>query len=166
MQPGHALIVKKNGVISEVPYIKQKKSTPCSFERIYFSRGTDRDIYLERKKLGEQLTKTVLKSVHYDYKNTVFSFVPNTAESAFYGLVEGVTAYLDKKKEEQILKLGDKLTQKKVHKILSQKPRVEKTVVKDAKLRTFIADGASRGCLLYTSPSPRDKRQSRMPSSA
>jgi len=145
LQPGHALIVKKNGVISEVPYIKQKKSTPCSFERIYFSRGTDRDIYLERKKLGEQLTKAVLKAVHYDYKNTVFSFVPNTAESAFYGLVEGVTAYLDKKKEEQILKLGNKLTQKKVHKILSQKPRVEKTVVKDAKLRTFIADGASRG---------------------
>ena len=83
LQRGHALIIKRNGTISEVPYIKPRASTPCSFERIYFSRGTDRDIYLERKKLGEQLTKTVLKSVNYDFENTVFSFVPNTAESSF-----------------------------------------------------------------------------------
>ncbi len=145
LQRGHALIIKRNGKVSEVPYIKQTASTPCSFERIYFSRGTDRDIYLERKKLGEQLTKSVLKSVNYDFENTVFSFVPNTAESSFYGLVEGVERCLDTKKKEQILNLGDKLTEKKLSKILAQKPRVEKTVVKDAKLRTFIADGASRG---------------------
>jgi len=145
LQRGHALIIKRNGTVSEVPYIKPNASTPCSFERIYFSRGTDRDIYLERKKLGEQLTKAVLKYVHYDFENTVFSFVPNTAEASFYGLVDGVERCLDKKKKEQILNLGNKLSEKKLAKILAQKPRVEKTVVKDAKLRTFIADDASRG---------------------
>jgi len=127
LKRGHALIIKKNGKITEEPYIKLKPSTPCSFERIYFSRGTDRDIYLERKQLGEQLTESVMKEVNYDFENTVFSFVPNTAESSL------------------ILKLGNKLTPKKLEKILSLQPRVEKTVVKDAKLRTFIADDASRG---------------------
>ena len=145
LKRGHALIIKKSGKIIEEPYIKSKPSTPCSFERIYFSRGTDRDIYLERKQLGEQLTKSVMKEVNYDFENTVFSFVPNTAESSFYGLVDGVYKCLNNKKKEQILKLGDKLTPKKLEKILSLQPRVEKTVVKDAKLRTFIADDASRG---------------------
>ncbi len=145
LKRGHALIVKKNGKIIEEPYIKLKPSTPCSFERIYFSRGTDRDIYLERKQLGEQLTKSVMKEVNYDFENTVFSFVPNTAEASFYGLVDGVYKCLNNKKKEQILKLGNKITPKKLEKILSLQPRVEKTVVKDAKLRTFIADDASRG---------------------
>jgi len=145
LKRGHALIVKKNGKIIEEPYIKLRPSTPCSFERIYFSRGTDRDIYLERKQLGEQLTESVMKEVNYDFENTVFSFVPNTAESSFYGLVDGVYKCLNQKKKEKILKLGDKLSPKKLEKILSLQPRVEKTVVKDAKLRTFIADDASRG---------------------
>ena len=145
LKRGHALIVKKSGKIIEEPYIKLKPSTPCSFERIYFSRGTDRDIYLERKQLGEQLTESVMKEVNYDFENTVFSFVPNTAESSFYGLVDGVYKCLNQKKKEKILKLGNKLTPKKLEKILSLQPRVEKTVVKDAKLRTFIADDASRG---------------------
>ncbi|MEM1122291.1 MAG: amidophosphoribosyltransferase, partial [Bacteroidota bacterium] len=142
---GNALIIKKNGKVSEKKYINRNERTACSFERIYFSRGTDRDIYLERKKLGEQLTKSVLKAVDYDIANTVFSFVPNTAESAFYGLVEGTEKWLNKQKKKQILALGDSIKPKKLAKILAQKVRIEKTVVKDAKLRTFIADDATRG---------------------
>jgi len=142
---GNALIIKKSGKVSEKKYIEKKERTACSFERIYFSRGTDRDIYLERKKLGEQLTKSVLNEVEQDIANTVFSFVPNTAESAFYGLVDGAEKCLNKRKQEQILNLGKDLKPKKLEKILSQKVRIEKTVVKDAKLRTFIADDATRG---------------------
>ena len=144
LQRGHALIIKRNGSLSEKPFIEQNKRTACSFERIYFSRGTDRDIYLERKKLGAQLTDAVMKAVDNDLKNTVFSFVPNTAESAFFGLMEGLEAKANEIKGEKILKLGKKLKPEKLEKILSIKPRVEKIVVKDAKLRTFIADGASR----------------------
>ncbi|MEM6317110.1 MAG: amidophosphoribosyltransferase [Bacteroidota bacterium] len=142
---GNALIIKRNGSVREKKYIEKKVRTACSFERIYFSRGTDRDIYLERKKLGEQLTHSVLKAVDHDIENTVFSFVPNTAESAFYGLVEGMEKCLNQRKQEQILNLGSNLKPKKLEKILAQKVRIEKTVVKDAKLRTFIADDATRG---------------------
>lgn len=142
---GNALIIKKSGKVSEKKYIEKKERTPCSFERIYFSRGTDRDIYLERKKLGEQLTNLVLNEINHDIKNTVFSFVPNTAESAFYGLVDGAEKCLNKRKQEQILNLGKDLKPRKLAKILAQKVRIEKTVVKDAKLRTFIADDATRG---------------------
>lgn len=148
LKPGHALIVKKNGKVSEEEYITPLKQTSCSFERIYFSRGTDRDIYLERKKLGELLAKNVLNSVNRDFKNTVFSFVPNTAESAFYGLMEGVNKCLNQYKMEKIMNLNGSLKEKKVEKILNMTPRVEKVAVKDAKLRTFIADGASRGELV------------------
>ncbi|MEM1121720.1 MAG: amidophosphoribosyltransferase [Bacteroidota bacterium] len=142
---GNALIIKRDGSVKEKKYIEKKVRTACSFERIYFSRGTDRDIYLERKKLGEQLTHSVLKAVDYDIENTVFSFVPNTAESAFYGLVEGMEKCLNQRKQEQILNLGNNIKPKKLEKILAQKVRIEKTVVKDAKLRTFIADDATRG---------------------
>ena len=145
LQRGHALIIKKNGSVNEKSYIEQAPSTPCSFERIYFSRGTDRDIYLERKKLGELLSKSVLKAVNHDFENTVFSFVPNTAEASFYGLADGLEKALNRCKQKEILALGDKLTPKKLQKILAKKTRLEKTVVKDAKLRTFIADDASRG---------------------
>ena len=145
LKRGHALIVKKNGKIREKKYIEQNKRTACSFERIYFSRGTDRDIYLERKRLGKQLTKTVLQAIDYDFRNTVFSFVPNTAESSFYGLVDGLEKCLNKRKQAQILNLGKELKTKKLKKILAQKVRIEKTVVKDAKLRTFIADDVTRG---------------------
>ena len=143
VQRGHALIIKRNGEISEKPFIDQNKRTACSFERIYFSRGTDRDIYLERKKLGAQLADAVMKAVDNDLKNTVFSFVPNTAESAFFGLMEGLEARANEIKKEKLLKLK-KPKPEKIDKILSIKPRVEKIVVKDAKLRTFIADGNSR----------------------
>ncbi|MCP3928240.1 MAG: amidophosphoribosyltransferase [Bacteroidetes bacterium] len=145
LKRGHALIIKKNGAVSEKPFIKQLKRKACSFERIYFSRGTDRDIYLERKKLGETLTDAVLKAINYDFKHTVFSFVPNTAESSFLGLVRGLETKLNEQKKEKILKLGKNLTPKKLEKILSHTLRVEKIAVKDAKLRTFIADDNSRG---------------------
>ncbi len=140
LDPGHALIVKYDGNVSVQPFITSQKVRPCSFERIYFSRGTDRDIYLERKKLGEQLVKPVLEAVNHDFKHTVFSFVPNTAESAFLGLIKGLERELNVVKKEKILELGSDLNAKKLKKILSLTPRVEKIVVKDAKLRTFIAD--------------------------
>lgn len=142
---GKALIIKKGGKVSEKKYIEKLERTACSFERIYFSRGTDRDIYLERKKLGEQLVVPILEAIDYDIKHTVFSFVPNTAESSFYGLVAGLEDYLNKQKQEQIISLGKVIKTKKLEEILSQKIRIEKTVVKDAKLRTFIADDATRG---------------------
>ncbi|MCB0707575.1 MAG: amidophosphoribosyltransferase [Saprospiraceae bacterium] len=145
LPPAHALIIKCNGRVSVDPFIEERERTACSFERIYFSRGTDRDIYLERKKLGEQLSDAVLKSVKYDFRNTVFSFVPNTAESAFYGLVKGLDLRLNAIKQKEILKLGSDIKPKKLDKILAQTTRVEKIVVKDAKLRTFIADDNSRG---------------------
>ncbi len=140
----HALIVKRDGRVSVEAFAERQKSSPCSFERIYFSRGTDRDIYLERKKLGEQLTARVLSAIKHDLKNTVFSFVPNTAETSFYGLIEGMKKELARQKGEKIKALGDKIKPKKLDKILAQQLRIEKIVTKDAKLRTFIADGASR----------------------
>ncbi len=145
---GHALIIKKRGDISEKPYIDQLERKACSFERIYFSRGTDRDIYLERKKLGEQLADAVLEAVDYDFEHTVFSFVPNTAETAFYGLMEGLEKRLNEIKQEKILKMGKDIKPKKLEKILAMKPRIEKIVVKDAKQRTFIADTTSRDAMV------------------
>ncbi|MEM1321360.1 MAG: amidophosphoribosyltransferase [Bacteroidota bacterium] len=148
LQRGHVLIIKRDGQVEEKPYIDQRERMACSFERIYFSRGTDRDIYLERKKLGELLAEQVLQAVNYNFRNTVFSFVPNTAESAFYGLVKGVEDRLNEVKKAQILELGKDIKPKKLEKILEQRARVEKIAVKDAKLRTFIADDASRGDLV------------------
>lgn len=144
---GHAFIIKKDGRIDIKPFTEPRERKACSFERIYFSRGTDRDIYLERKKLGEQLTEAVLDSVEYDFDKTIFSFVPNTAESAFYGLMKGVDKALNRMKEEQILELMAKnnLKPKKIQKILSKTCRVEKIVVKDEKLRTFITADSARG---------------------
>ncbi len=148
IKPGHALIVKRNGKISHKAFIEPLEKRPCSFERIYFSRGTDRDIYLERKKLGALLVKPVLQNVGYDFDNTIFSFVPNTAEVAFYGLVQETERELNVVKREEILALGDKITPKKLDKILSKKYRVEKLAVKDVKLRTFISEGATRDDLV------------------
>ena len=148
LTPGHALIIKRNGKVSEEPYIDQRERRACSFERIYFSRGTDRDIYFERKKLGEQLAKPVLESVNNDFNKTVFSFVPNTAEFAFYGLVAGVEKKLNCIKKEKILNLGDDLKDKKLEKILNMRARVEKVAIKDVKMRTFIADDSSRSDLV------------------
>ncbi len=147
LTPGHALIVKKRGKVEEKPYIEPLERKACSFERIYFSRGNDRDIYLERKKLGYQLAEPVLQAIDYDFNHTVFSFVPNTAETAFYGLIQGLEDRLSGLKEERIMKLCEKkkFKQEKLAKILAMRPRVEKLVVKDAKMRTFIADTTSRG---------------------
>ena len=145
---GHALIMKKDGSINEEKYTKLRKRKACSFERIYFSRGTDRDIYLERKKLGENLAPAVMKAINGDLKNSVFSFVPNTAESAFYGLVKGVEKINQKEITKNILKAKDNLTPEKLEELLSRRPRVEKIVVKDAKLRTFIADTEMRDTLV------------------
>lgn len=141
---GYALIIKKNGTVLEVPFTQQKEKKGCSFERIYFSRGSDRDIYTERKKLGELLAAPVLKAVNYDFENTVFSYVPNTAESAFFGFMEGIEAELDKIKTRQILQLNNQGSTEEITRILQQNARFEKLVVKDEKIRTFIADDASR----------------------
>ncbi len=147
IKPGHALIIKKNGHVSEVPCKDQLPLSPCSFERIYFSRGTDRDIYLERKKLGELLTERILKSVNNDIENTIFSFIPNTAEVAFYGMIKGLEVRLNDIKKEQIIELqkNGNLDNDSLQKVLDQSIRVEKLAVKDEKLRTFIADDIARG---------------------
>lgn len=144
LKPGHALIVKTNGKVDELPFAEPREKKACSFERIYFSRGNDREIYQERKTLGAQLARPVLESVGFDFKNTVFSFIPNTAEAAFYGLMEGLDKELDKWKLEQIMGLGKKMSPENVADILSQHTRNEKLVHKDDKQRTFIADKKSR----------------------
>ena len=146
LKPGHALIIKKNGLVSEELVKEPTKPTPCSFERIYFSRGTDRDIYLERKKLGELLADKILKAVDYDIENTIFSFIPNTAEVAFFGMIKGLEAKLNDIKSKKILELSQQglLTDEALANVLSLAVRAEKLAVKDEKLRTFIADDASR----------------------
>lgn len=140
LKPGHALIIKYNNKFEELPFTEPRELKACSFERIYFSRGNDREIYQERKKLGEQLAYPVLEAVNFDFKNSVFSFIPNTAEAAFYGLMEGLDKELDKWKHEQIMGLKGKITPEKVAQILAVHTRNEKLVHKDDKQRTFIAD--------------------------
>lgn len=144
LQPGKALIMRKNGEVKELKVADAGDKKSCSFERIYFSRGTDKDIYQERKKLGYLLTDKILKAIDYDLENTVFSFIPNTAEVAFYGLMDGLNDYLNKHKIQQIKNLGTHPKDEEIEKILSIKPRVEKLAIKDAKLRTFITEDASR----------------------
>ncbi|RMG82826.1 MAG: amidophosphoribosyltransferase [Bacteroidetes bacterium] len=148
--PGKAFIIKRSGKISIEQVLEPRNPKPCSFERIYFSRGTDRDIYLERKNLGRNLAKRVLEAVNYDFENTVFSFVPNTAESAFLGLLKGIEGLLTRQKETVIMKLAEsgKLRPKKLKKILAQTVRLEKIIVKDEKLRTFITADNSRGTMV------------------
>jgi amidophosphoribosyltransferase len=147
LKPGHALIIKKNGTVTEELCKDPLPPTPCSFERIYFSRGTDREIYLERKKLGELLAPKIMEAIKGDVENTVFSFIPNTAEVAFYGMVNGLNDVLNIRKSEQIQALvqSGTATPDAINKILAQAIRTEKLAVKDEKLRTFIADDAARG---------------------
>ncbi|UII30071.1 amidophosphoribosyltransferase [Fulvivirga ulvae] len=142
ISPGHALIMKKNGQFGEYQFIKPTEKMSCSFERIYFSRGTDPDIYNERKKLGKLLVPQILKAINFDLKNTVFSYIPNTAETAFLGMMEGMEDYLSAKRKEVVLEGKPRVDS--VEDILSFRPRVEKIVIKDAKLRTFIADDDHR----------------------
>lgn len=147
LEPGHALIIKKDGRVSmEMVSVPQTRKS-CSFERIYFSRGSDKVIYLERKELGRLLAPKILDMVNYDLENTVFSYIPNTAETAFYGMMEGVRAYLKKWRVEQIEALGNPLPEK-LEAILALEPRVEKIAVKDVKLRTFITNDSSRDDLV------------------
>lgn len=147
LKPGQALIVNKRGECSLQQILEPKQNAACSFERIYFSRGSDRDIYKERETLGRQLTEPVLKAVDYDTEHTVLSYIPNTAEVAFYGLVHGFKEQIDKKKVEQIAALGSEASSEEVYRIIHQDVRSEKVAWKDIKLRTFITEGNSRNDL-------------------
>lgn len=148
VKPGHALIIKKNGSFSQEEIIEPQQKLSCSFERIYFSRGNDADIYKERIQLGKNLTNSVLKAVDHDLDNTVFSFIPNTAEVAFGGLVEGLNNYVNNWKSDEILRRKNNLSDEQLKKILDTKPRVDKVVLKDAKQRTFITNDESRDSLV------------------
>ncbi len=144
LQPGYAIVVKKNGEDSIEKILDQRGDSKCSFERIYFSRGSDRDIYQERKKLGEQLTGSILKAIDNDTEHTVFSFIPNTAEVAFYGMLGGFKRYLNEQKIERIQNLDHVPSREELLDILHQYVRSEKVALKDIKLRTFITEGNSR----------------------
>lgn len=146
--PGYAVISKNYGAVTIEEIRKPELRRSCSFERIYFSRGSDRDIYQERLKLGEFLIPQILKAVDYDLESTVFSFIPNTAETAFYGMIKGAEKYMNKIKKEKILKFKDNLTSEKLDDIIDRKPRVEKIAVKDVKLRTFISEDRGRNDLV------------------
>jgi len=143
IEPGHALIVRKDGSMSidEIRPALERKA--CSFERIYFSRGNDADIYQERQELGRRLIPTILKSVNYDLDNTVFSFIPNTAETAWYGLIKGVEDFINIEKVKQLSALKDH-DPEKIAAIIARRARVEKIAIKDAKLRTFITEDSAR----------------------
>ena len=148
IQPGHALIIKRDGTVS-MPQVKQPgKRKACSFERIYFSRGNDQDIYTERKELGRQLVPQIMEAVEHDLDNTVTSFIPNTAETCFYGLVKGLEDHLSQAKISRIIGLGANPDPDEVKSILDERARVEKIAIKDAKLRTFITEDANRDDLV------------------
>ena len=148
IKPGHALIIKKDGSVGEYLCKEPQEKKACSFERIYFSRGTDAQIYKERKLLGHLLCPSVLKAINYDFENTVFSYIPNTAATAFYGMTEGMNDFCRTVKKEKILQLGNNLNGENLEKILALAPRVEKVAVKDAKLRTFITQDNMRDDLV------------------
>ena len=145
---GHALIIKKNGHTSVQQILEQREKKSCSFERIYFSRGSDASIYEERKNLGKFVFPQVLKSIDDDISNTVFSFIPNTAETSFYGMTEAAEDVLNQQKTKKILSGQRNISAEDVREILSERPRFEKIAIKDAKLRTFIADDNSRDDLV------------------
>ncbi len=144
LMPGRALIVNKWGEFSEEQIIEPKERRACSFERIYFSRGSDEKIYRERIALGNHISKAVLESVNYDLKNTIFSYIPNTAEVAFYGLVKGMENYLNQIKIQRILSWGKDVSEEKLSEMINRKIRQEKIAIKDVKLRTFITEDSSR----------------------
>lgn len=148
LPPGHALIIKHSGETLVKEIRQAEKKTSCSFERIYFSRGTDRNIYLERKELGRTMAEDVLKSINYDLENTVFSYIPNTSITAFNGLIEGINDYLNDFKLKEIQKQENQTDINKLNSIMQQKIRIENLVVKDLKLRTFILEDNSRNELV------------------
>ena len=147
LNPGDAIVIKSNGKVKVKSVIKAKEKKSCSFERIYFSRGNDSGIYQERKNLGKLLMPAVLKEINYNIKNTVFSYIPNTAETSFFGMIESVEEYLNSRKSEEIIGKKD-LSEEKIKEILSVRPRIEKIAVKDVKLRTFITEDNSRDDLV------------------
>lgn len=148
LDPGNAIIIKKNGNVSFEEILTPTVRKACSFERIYFSRGSDKEIYRERKMLGKLVFPEILKAIDDNLTDTVFSYIPNTAETSFLGMVKEAQNYLNNKKEEQILALGNTITKEQLHKILDVRPRIEKVAIKDAKLRTFITQDSSRDDLV------------------
>ncbi|MDR2836607.1 MAG: amidophosphoribosyltransferase, partial [Bacteroidales bacterium] len=148
IEPGFAMIIKRSGLIKKEMIRVPEEKTACSFERIYFSRGTDVDINKERQQLGELIVPQILDAINFDLENSVFSFIPNTAELAFYGMLKGVENYLNDFKEKEILKMGNNILNDNLKKILSFRPRVEKIAVKDAKMRTFITQDNDRNALV------------------
>ncbi len=148
LEPGHAIITKKSGEVSITKILEPLERKACSFERIYFSRGSDAEIYKERKLLGKLIMPKVLESINHDIKNSVFSYIPNTAETSFYGMIETVEDYLNKKKTDTILNGQRSLSADNVKAILSEHTRIEKIAIKDVKLRTFITEDSSRDDLV------------------
>jgi amidophosphoribosyltransferase len=144
LEPGHALIIKADGQVSNTEILAPQKLTACSFERIYFSRGSDPGIYRERMELGRNLAPTVLKALDYHLKHTIVSFIPNTAEIAFYGLIKGLEDYLKDITLERILARRESITPEEMKDLINRRVRIEKIAIKDAKLRTFITEDASR----------------------
>ncbi len=148
IEPGSALIIKKDGEIKMEECTPKIEKRACSFERIYFSRGTDADIYLERKRLGKLLVPATLKAINFDFENSIFSYIPNTAISAFKGMVEGLNDFCDEVKRDKIVELGSEITTEKLKEILALRPRVDQVAVKDVKLRTFITNDSARDDLV------------------
>ena len=148
LAPGHAIITKKSGEVKIKKILEPLERKSCSFERIYFSRGSDAEIYQERKELGKLLMPSVLEAIDGDTKNTVFSYIPNTAETSFYGMIETVEDHLNERKTAAILSGGGKMSAQKVTEILEERPRIEKIAIKDVKLRTFITEDSSRDDLV------------------
>ncbi len=148
IKPGYAVIIRRNGEFHHVPFAEPKPRQSCSFERIYFSRGTDASIYKERKALGRHLAPAILKAIDYNMKDTVFSYIPNTAAVAFRGLSEALHSYCDQQKKAQILQADGHLNPKMLDQIFTLRPRVEKIAVKDVKMRTFITEDSLRDDLV------------------
>jgi len=144
LEAGNSIIIKKSGKTLVVPILEKRERKACSFERIYFSRGSDKEIYLERKKLGELLFPKILQSINGDLKNTVFSYIPNTAETSFFGLVQEAQKHISSQAIVKLLEEKQEISKENLEKLFSLKPRIEKVAIKDAKLRTFIADDANR----------------------
>ena len=147
IQAGEALIIKKSGRLIKETINNPTQKASCSFERIYFSRGSDYDIYKERKELGRRLFPKILKSISSNFENTVFSFIPNTAETSFYGLIEKAQEHILDESRKKILELN-KLSEKNLKPLLSSRLRIEKVTIKDVKLRTFITEDTSRDDLV------------------
>jgi amidophosphoribosyltransferase len=144
LEAGHSIVIKKSGKVAVLPILEKKERRACSFERIYFSRGSDKEIYFERKKLGELIFPEIVKALNSDLINTVFSYIPNTAETSFFGVVQQAQKHITDQSVKQVMESKNALSNDTLKKLFSLKPRIEKVAIKDAKLRTFIADDANR----------------------